>query len=267
MQTCLSGFRWRRNGSYSTRARSRPPRGPGARPGSTAPGAWPCTGQSELKTGAVSTQVDEKITQFPQNPIFKTASGVWLWARRRNCARGQPQLPSGQGHGGAPRGEARRSPEGAGPHHRQLAGAPPLPSVDTGHVQRTQDKPLVLAHGARGVRLVPIRGDTCPLHSCLCASAPAVPTLAAGRSSRRSPGASRSGMETSHVTRGQTSPEGTRTPLHCPLSTGFQPGPRGGCTWGGADQQVKFTNQADTETTPTRQAGTCSLNPATQTSC
>lgn len=111
-----SGVQWQRNGPRRTRAHSRPPGARVPEPGSPALGAWPRAGHSELKTGAVSTRADEKITQFPQNPIFKTASGVWLWVRRRNCARSRPQLPSGQGHGGTPRGWALHSPGGgAGP--------------------------------------------------------------------------------------------------------------------------------------------------------
>lgn len=201
-----SGVQWQQNGPRRTRAHSRPPGARVPEPGSPALGAWPRAGHSELKTGAVSTRADEKITQFPQNPIFKTASGVWLWVRRRNCARSRPQLPSGQGHGGTPREWALHSPGGGGPGPgcRQLARALPLPSAHTGHVQRTQEKPPVLAQEQERGHLVPRRGDPCPLLSCLCALAPSGPSP--GRSSRRSPGASRSGMETPRVTRGHTHP-------------------------------------------------------------
>lgn len=61
----------------------------------------PLTGQSEQKIDAISMQVDEKITQFHQNPIFKAASGGLVLGRGIIAPCSRLQLPSLAGQGAA----------------------------------------------------------------------------------------------------------------------------------------------------------------------
>lgn len=124
----------------------------------------PLTGQSEQKIDAISMQVDEKITQFHQNPIFEAASGGLVLGRGIIALCSRLQLPSWQGRVAS--GTLRsKSQQQSGGHQTQTVtwmarslrlpppvspaslNTAPIPLVSTGPVERTQ-KPLVLAHRA-----------------------------------------------------------------------------------------------------------------------
>lgn len=184
-----SGVQWQRNGPRRTRAHSRPPGARVPEPGSPALGAWPRAGHSELKTGAVSTRADEKITQFPQNPIFKTASGVWLWVRRRNCARSRPQLPSGQRHGGTPRGWALHSPGGGGraPGAASWQGLYLCPRHTRDTCKGPRRSLQSWLRSRRGATWCPDEGTRVPCFPVSVPWPPAVPALAAAAGGAQGP--------------------------------------------------------------------------------